>query len=332
MLHANDLSRSLNCLEQDRTIIAVIEMSQSSWLVAGIVPGIERHPLKKLAPNEEDLLRLLIRWRAEATKKGRTIVRIAVAFEAGRDGFWLARWLCARDIEAYVIHPTSVAVSREHRRAKTDRLDTGLLKRVFIGWLRGEPDHCHMAAIPTLEEEDAKRPNREREGLVRERTRIVNRIKSCLVRFGIRNFKPTLRKAPERLSMLCTPEGVPLPPNTLFELRRDMARLRFVIEQIKEIEETRAQRLEQAPQENSHAMVRLIARVIGVGVETADMLVHEVLARNLRDRRKVGATANLDSFSARRPEQSADRDEETALRSNKETEEGKKMRCSTETP
>jgi len=111
-----------------------------------------------------------------------------------------------------------------------------------------------------------------------------------------------------------------------------MARLRFVIEQIKEIEETRAQRLEQAPQENSHAMVRLIARVIGVGVETADMLVHEVLARNLRDRRKVGATANLDSFSARRPEQSADRDEETALRSNKETEEGKKMRCSTETP
>jgi len=107
MLHANDLSRSLNCLEQDRTIIAVIEMSQSSWLVAGIVPGIERHPLKKLAPNEEDLLRLLIRWRAEATKKGRTIVRIAVAFEAGRDGFWLARWLCARDIEAYVIHPSN---------------------------------------------------------------------------------------------------------------------------------------------------------------------------------------------------------------------------------
>jgi len=95
--------------------------------------------------------------------------------------FWLARWLRARDVEAYVIHPTSVPVSREHRRAKTDRLDTGLLKRVFIGWLRGEPHHCHMAAIPTLAEEDAKRPNREREGLVRERTRIVNRMKSCLL-------------------------------------------------------------------------------------------------------------------------------------------------------
>src|SRR4051812_35216546 len=76
---------------------------------------------------------------------------------------------------------------------------------------------------------DAKRPNREREGLVRERTRLVNRMKSCLVRFGVRTFKPTLRKAPDRLATLQTPEGVPLPPNTLLELRRDMARLRFVM-------------------------------------------------------------------------------------------------------
>ena len=293
MSELNDLSRSLTSLEQDKTIIAVIEMSQSSWLVAGIVPGIERHPLKKLEPSEEELVRLLMRWRTEATKNGHTITRIAVAFEAGRDGFWLARWLRARDIETYVIHPTSVAVSREHRRAKTDRLDTGLLKRVFIGWLRGEPDHCHMAAIPTLAEEDAKRPNREREGLVRERTRIVNRMKSCLVRFGIRNFKPTLRKAPERLAILGTPEGVPLPPNTLLELRRDMARLRFVMDQIKEVEEARRQRLEQAPQEKTHAMVRLIARVIGVGIETADMLVHEILSRQLRDRRAVARYAGL---------------------------------------
>ena len=293
MSELNDLSRSLTSLEQDKTIIAVIEMSQSSWLVAGIIPGIERHPLKKLEPSEEELVRLLMRWRTEATKNGHTITRFAVAFEAGRDGFWLARWLRARGIETYVIHPTSVAVSREHRRAKTDRLDAGLLKRVFIGWLRGEPDHCHMAAIPTLAEEDAKRPNREREGLVRERTRIVNRMKSCLARFGIRKFNPTLRKAPERLATLGMPEGVPLPPNTLLELRRDMARLRFVMDQIKEVEEARAQRLEQAPQEKTHAMVRLIARVIGVGIETADMLVHEILSRQLRDRRAVARYAGL---------------------------------------
>ena len=293
MQKLNDLSRSLAPLNPDSTLIAVIEMSQSSWLVAGIVPGIERHPLKKLEPNEGELLRLLMRWRAEATKMDCTITRIAVAYEAGRDGFWLARWLRARDIETYVIHPTSVAVSREHRRAKTDRLDTGLLKRVFTGWLRGEPDHCHMAAIPTLAEEDAKRPNREREGIVRERTRIVNRMKSCLARFGVRNFKPTLRKTPERLATLVTPEGGHLPPNTLLELRRDMARLRFVTDQIKEVEQARAQRLERTPQDKTHAMVRLVARVIGVGIETADMLVHEILSRRLRDRRAVARYAGL---------------------------------------
>src|SRR6185437_16666579 len=108
------------------------------------------------------------------------ILRIAVAYEAGRDGFWLARWLQGRGVEAHVIHPTSIPVTREHRRAKTDRLDTGLLKRAFLGWLRGEPGHCSMAAIPTLAEEDARRPNRERENLVGERSRIVNRMKATL--------------------------------------------------------------------------------------------------------------------------------------------------------
>src|SRR6185312_5927222 len=239
MPQPNDLSRSPIALNQDGTLIAVVEMSRSSWLVAGIVPGIARHPLKKLAPDETALLGLLERWRGEAIQAGRQITRIAVAYEAGRDGFWLARWLRARGIEAYVIHPTSIPVSREHRRAKTDRLDTALLKRAFLGWLRGEPDHCSMVPIPTLDEEDAKRPSRERETLVSARTRLVNRIKGTLVRLGIRGFHPTLRTPPERLEVVRTPEGAALPPNTLAELRRDMARLRFVRDQIKEIEQTR---------------------------------------------------------------------------------------------
>jgi transposase len=296
MLQPNDLSRSFVALDQESTLIAVIEMSQASWLVAGIVPGIERHPLKKLGADEEALLRLLQRWRNEATEAGRTLTRIVVAYEAGRDGFWLARWLRGHGIEAYVIHPASVAVSREHRRAKTDRLDTGMLKRAFLGWLRGEPGHCQMAAIPTLVEEDAKRPNRERESLVGERTRIVNRMKSGLARLGIRGFKPTLRKASEHLEALRTPEGAPLPPNTLAEMQRDMARLRFVSDQIKDIEQRRLQALEQAPEHGPHAMVRLLARVIGV--ETADMLVHEVLSRNLRDRRAVARYAGLTGSKA----------------------------------
>src|SRR3954470_6594610 len=211
MPQSNDLSRSFTAFDQDSTLIAVIEMSQSNWLVAGLVPGIERQPLKKLSPDEDELLKLVQRWRNEAAQAGRGIKRIVLAYEAGRDGFWLARWLRRRGIEAYVIHPSSVAVSREHRRAKTDRLDTELLMRAFLGWLRGEKRHCSMAAIPTIEDEDAKRPSREHEKLVGDRTRLVNRMKAMLARFGIRTFKPTLRKAEERLDGLCTAEGTPLP-------------------------------------------------------------------------------------------------------------------------
>jgi transposase len=306
MPQSNDLSRSSAALDQDSTLIAVIEMSQASWLVGAIVPGVERHPLKKLTPDAEALLRLLQRWRDEAAHSGRTVTRIAVAYEAGRDGFWLARWLRERGVEAHVIHASSVAVSREHRRAKTDRLDVTLLRRAFLGWLRGERGHCSMAAIPTLEAEDAKRPNREHETLVGERTRIINRMKSALARLGIRDFKPHLRKAPERLAALRTPEGSALPPNTLAELRRDLARLQLVKQQIAEIERVRLERLRQPPADAAQAMLSMLRRVVGVGVETADVLVHELLVRNLRDRRAVarygGITGAPDESGARRRE------------------------------
>ena len=290
----NDLSRSLVALDQNTTVIAVVELSLSAWLIGGIVPGIARDPLKKLAtPDPEALLRLLHRWRDEAVKAGKTITRIVVAFEAGRDGFWLARWLGVRKIEAYVIHPTSIAVSREQPRAKTDRLDIGLLKRSFLGWLRGEKKHCTMAAIPTLEGEDAKRPTREREQLVGKRTGIVNRMKAALVRLGVRGFNPKLRKAPERLMTLRTPEGCPIPPNTLAELTREMAHLRFIDEQIKQIEATRLEQLKQAPQQPSNSKVLQLRRVNGLGIETADMLTHEAFSRDLRDQRAVARYAGL---------------------------------------
>src|SRR4029077_13750872 len=293
MQKLNDLSRSPIPLDPDGSLTAVIELSLSSWLVAGIVPGVERQPLKKLEADESALLRLLDRWREEAKKAGHWIERIAVAFEAGRDGFWLARWLRARDIEAHVIHASSVAVSREHRRAKTDRLDTELLKRSFLGWLRGERDHCKMVAIPTTKDEDAKRPNREHESLVGEQSRIVNRMKATLIRLGIRGFNPKLKKAAGRLEDLRTPEGEPIPPNTLAELRRDMERRRLISDQIRQIEDARLERIEQATGDGPHAMVRLLGWVMGVGIETADMLVQEVLARNMRDRRAVARYAGL---------------------------------------
>ncbi len=205
-----------------------------------------------------------------------------------------------------MIHPTSITVPREHRRAKTDRLDTALLMRALLGWLRGEAKHCSMAAIPSLAEEDAKRPSREHEKLGADRSRIVNNMKAALIRLGIRNLNVTLRKAAERLDQLRTPEGLPIPPNTLAELRRDLARLQLIREQVKEIESTRQRRLEQAPREGAHPMLLLLAKLKGIGVETADMLVHEVFYRGLRDRRAVarygGVTGAPDESGGKRRE------------------------------
>jgi transposase len=256
-----------------------------------MIPGVTREPRKKIAPNPEVLLEVLYRWWAEAIKAGKEITRIAVAYETGRDGFWLARWLRARGVDAYVMHATSLAVSREHRRAKTDRIDTATLQRGFLGWLRGERGHCSMAIVPTVEEEDGRCPHRERESLIKQRTSTVNRMKSILILFGVRNFNPVLRKAPEKLDAVRTPEGIALPPNALAALRRHMERLCVTKEHIKVIEQTRLQRLQRDPADKFNAMVFLLVRIIGLGVETAEQLVREILSRSLRDRKAVARKA-----------------------------------------
>ena len=302
----NDLSKSLVAFEQHSTLVAVVELSLKSWLIAGLVPGLERQPLKKMDADAQALLMLLQRWRGEALASGQKIERMVVAMEAGRDGFWLPRFLQAHGIEAYVIHPTSIPVSREHRRAKTDRLDTALLMRAFLGWLRGEDKHCSMVAVPSLPEEDAKRVSREHEKLGAERGRIVNQLKAAMVRLGIRNFNVKLRKSADRLGELRTPQGQPIPAHTLAELRRQFARLGLVKEQIKEIECERQRSLKQAPTLGSHPMILLLAKLKGIGLETADMLTNELFYRELRDRRAVarygGLTGAPDESGKRRRE------------------------------
>jgi transposase len=163
-----------------------------------------------------------------------------------------------------------------------------------------------MVAIPSIEEEDAKRPHREREQLVSKRTGIVNRMKATLVRLGIRGFNPKLRRAPQRLAMLRTPEGCPIPPNTMGELQREMAHYRFINDQIRQIEKTRFTQLKQGPQRGLNAKIWQLQRVKGVGLETSDMLVNEVLWRDVRDQRAlsryVGLTGSPDESGQRRRE------------------------------
>jgi transposase len=294
MKNRSDLNQSYAAFDQASTLVCVIELSSKSWLVAGTVPGVKRQPKKQLAAGNPHALQTQIeRWRFEAVKAGYEIKRIVVAFEAGRDGVWLARWLQQRGIEAHVIHAASIPVPREHKRPKTDRLDTEMLMRALLGWLRGEPRHCRMAQIPTLEEEDAKRPAREHDTLVREQTSLVNRMKSTLVWLGITGFNIKLIKAGQKLAGLRTPNGEPIPPSTLAELYHGLERLAMIRKHIKAIEEARVKRLKEKPNHGANPLVLMLARIFGLGLETADLLVHEVLARNLRDHRAVGRYGGL---------------------------------------
>jgi transposase len=191
-----------------------------------------------------------------------------------------------------VIHPTSIAVSREHRPAKTDRLDLELIKRAFLGWLRGEKKHCSMAPIPNLAEEDARRLNRERQSLTREASRIVNRMKASLARLGLRNVNVKRADAAARLDERRTGEGAALPPLTRAELGREMARLALIRAQLKEIDAARQEQLRQAPAAY-RGKVKALSQVYGLGAATADMLTVEVFSPALRDRRAVARYAGL---------------------------------------
>ena len=130
-----------------------------------------------------------------------------------------------------------------------------------------------------------------------------------MARLGIRSIDPQLEKAPERLEQLRTPEGEPIPPNTLAELQRDLARKQFVAEQIQQIEKARLEQLKQAPEARPNLMVLVLMRVIGIGIETADMLVKEILSRNLRDRRAVARYGGLTGS----PDESGSRSREKGL-------------------
>lgn len=298
-------------MDHATTITAVVELSKRTWLVAGHVPGVERRPLKRTEGRAADLLRILTTWREKAEQAGRTITRILIAFEAGRDGFWLARWLRRNGIEAYVIHPSSIPVPRGVR-VKTDRLDTGMLLRALSAWLRGEPDACRMVAIPSLEQEDLRRPNRERAELVMERTRLINRIRALLALHGLSEVNPNTPATRRKLDQLRTAEGEPLPRNARAELERLFERLELVKKQTKTIEADYTRHTtggvqvegECAYAAQARRLFQQLTTVTGVGAATAATLTAEVFVRSFADRRAlarfVGLTGTPDESGSRR--------------------------------
>jgi transposase len=289
-----DPRKSATAFDHDSTLATVLELSGKTWLLGAVAPGVSRRPRKSIATRDLGAVAKAIEgWKGEASKAGRTVSRVVLSFEAGRDGFWIARALIKLGVEVYVMHAASISKEQRGRQAKTDRTDVDLLLTRLLGWLRGEPRHCTMAAIPSEAEEDMREPGRRREALVSARLKVENQIGSLLIRFGIADFRPRLKKAIEKLAELRTVDDRPLPPNTMDSLRRLMAQHRLLSEQLKEIEAARQEVVTIGDPDRIQRMIRLLVAVVGLGVETATTLVHEVFSRTFRDRKAVAAFVGL---------------------------------------
>ncbi|HET6520718.1 MAG TPA: IS110 family transposase, partial [Geminicoccaceae bacterium] len=275
--------------------VTAVELSARSWLVGAQVAGVARQCRQKLAPSAAALLEHLDHLRQRAGRAGRRVSRMVVAYEAGRDGFWLARWLLERGVEVYVIQPSSVPVDRRARRAKTDALDVEMLLRTTLAWLRGEPRACSMVPIPSEAEEDGRRPLRERQDLIRERLAITNKIDGVLATLGISGYRALRRDRREQLEALRGPDGDPLPVHAKARLARLLDRLELVLEQIKTLEEARDAVVAQddAASGGVDAMIRKLAGLKGIGPELATLLAWEAFVRPFRNRRALAGYAGL---------------------------------------
>ena len=283
--------------EHDSTLVIAMELSGKSWVLSAAIPGVDRRPKKTVAVGDiKGMMAARSGWQMEASRAGKSVTRVVVGYEAGRDGFWIARELQSHGIEVRVMQPSSIPVDRRHRRAKTDRIDVELLLRTLLAWLRGEPRVCSMVAIPAPEEEDDRRPTRERERLVVDRRRVENQMESIWARFGIAGFNPRRKDAAVRLEALTDRQGAPLTPHTMNELRRLLARHALIEAQIKEIEAARDAALAAADagsQDEVAKMILLLASIYGIAADTATILVVECLARTFPNVRAVGSYAGL---------------------------------------
>jgi transposase len=271
--------------EARETVYAAIELSKKTWMLGIAHPDRDRPSIHRVCGG--NIVELVSRLRLAA----RNNRRILVCYEAGYDGFWLARALAKIGIECRVLDPASIQVNRRARRVKTDRIDVLALLRALIATDRGERHVCAIVRVPSVEEEDARRSHRERQRLVRERTGHINRIKGLLFAQGIRDIKPKLRRTRIDFAALETAEGHPLPDRLRRELEREYARLALIEAQLREVEKERDTADAQDPVVERKR--QMLVAVHGVGGTSAAILAREVFARSFASRRQLGSYLGL---------------------------------------
>ncbi len=277
------------------TVFVAIELSGKDWLAAVQSPRQERPGRHKLAAADAlGLWAVIERERSALQRAGWSKVRVVTCYEAGRDGFWLHRFLVAQGAESFVVDPGSLLVNRRARRAKSDRLDVESLLRLVIRHDAGDCSLGRMVVVPSLAEEDARRPGRERRRLLGERTAHNNRIQGLLALHGIKGYRPLRTDRWVELEKLRRADGQALPAQLHEEIGRELHRLEFVDGQIAAVEKQRVAALAAAPAEDDGArQVKALRRLRGIDIEVATTLVREVYYRPFANRRKVGSYVGL---------------------------------------
>jgi transposase len=288
------------------TLYQAYELSNKEWKL-GFTVGLGQSPRRRKIVCG-DLLALQAEIRLAKKRFGLPEdARVLSCYEAGRDGFWLHRYLISEKIENLVVDSASIEVNRRAKRTKTDNLDVGKLLTMLIRYDSGEKKVWSVVHVPSVEAEDKRHLHRELSTLKKDRTRHVNRIKGLLAGQGVRI--PVKADFLERLERIRLWDGSPVPPGLRARLEQEFASLQFVGQQIQELEAER-KRLIRTSDDPSVEMVRQLLRLKGIGENSSWLYVMEFFGwRRFRNRRQVGGLAGL----APTPYQSGDESREQGI-------------------
>ena len=267
-----------------------LELSWNSWKLAFTTGLGQKARLRTIPARNTDALLAEIR-KAKARFGLPDDTPVASCYEAGRDGFWLHRFLVHEGIDDRVVDSASIEVNRRMRRAKSDGLDAVKLVEMLIRFHNGESKVWRVVRVPTVEDEDRRQRHRELIELKSQRTEHSNRIKGLLATFGLDALVNA--EFPRRLERLRQWDGRPLPPRVTARILREFARWQQVDEQVRapSKEQRRAVRDDGEPQVEQ---VRRLLGLKGIGQAGAWILVREVFGwRSIKNRRELAALAGL---------------------------------------
>lgn len=263
-----------------------MELSAATWVLLFSAGGQQ---VRRVRVDAADLARVQREIAlAKAKFKLAADVPVFSCYEAGRDGFWIHRWLHSIGVNNTVIDPASIEVSQRAKRVKTDRVDVEKLLKLLVRACSGDRDSWREVRVPTVQQEDTRRQHRERERLAKERTGLRNRIGSLLVTQGVR-LNPRRKLQPQLAAARCW-DGQPLPVQLAAEIERMLQRCELLDEQLRQLESQRLQLLASQPGSHAHRLMRLRA----IGPHTSWILNAELFSwREIRNRGQLAALAGL---------------------------------------